>query len=176
LLLCKVDLLGLDFLTFGLKPLELYWLDVFDRLSDWQDVQLIIYGDACLALAETQNESFIKSRLYCVVSFSPVPRVDVHRYSIQLLQTRHCVEEHDHKSTPFYCLHRPAQYIRSDALEVLKHAHTECLTKDSVGVLVVAVLNILGRHEQLNLIDLFLVQVPFLFHFLDLFHTLLLVA
>lgn len=78
---------------------------------------------------------------------SAIPGVDIHTQAVKLLQTCHCVEKHDNKTTTLDSLDSTTKHIGSYALEVLKDAHAECLTQDLVRVLVIAVSDVLRGEE-----------------------------
>ena len=81
------------------------------------------------------------------MSFSSIPRVDVHGNGIQLLETSESVEQKHDNTSAFYSLDGSAKNIRSDTLKVLNDAHAESLSKDLMGVLVVAVADVFRGHE-----------------------------
>lgn len=55
----------------------------------------------------------------------------------------------------------------------LEDAHAESVAQDLVGLIVVAVPNVCGRHEQFKGVILLYVQCPILYFFLELSHSFL---
>lgn len=144
--------------------------------SNRQDVKLIINSDACIAISKTENKSLIEARLNEAVSLSSVPRVHIHADCVQLLKTSHSIKHHDDEAATLYCLHGPAEDVRSYAFKVLQYAHAESLPQYLVRVLIEAIPDVLRRQEQLDLINFFLVEVSLSLLLLDLLQTLLFVT
>ena len=168
-------LLGLRVLHI-FRARYLHLLNVVDVLRNRQDVQFIINCQASATGTQAEYEPLVEARLNNLVSFGPVPRVDIHCNFVQLFQTRHRVEEHDYDSASLNSLHRSAEDVGCERLEILKNTHTKSLPKNLVRILIIAASELLARHEELNLVDLFFVQISLRFHFLDLLQPLLAVA
>lgn len=134
-----LDLESFIFL-FALKCGHFDFLDVLNVLSDWQNIELIIYRQTGFAVAQTKEKSFVKSRFHYVVGLRPIARVHIHGNLVELLKTSHRVQQHHDDATPFDSFHRPAKYVWRETLEVLKDAHSKCLTEDLMCVLVEAIL------------------------------------
>jgi hypothetical protein len=58
----------------------------------------------------------------------------------------------------------------------LNDTHAISLPQNAMSIFIVTVFNILGRHEELNLIYLFLIQITFGLQLFNLLEPLLLVA
>ena len=80
----------------------------------------------------------------------PVSRVHVHRHRIQLLETRHGLEQQHDDSATLDRLDRPGEQVGRDGFVILQDEHTECLTEDLGAVFVVCISNIGDGDKELK--------------------------
>ena len=99
-----------------------------------------------------------------------------HHHRVELLQTRHVLQENRDDAAALHRLDRAAQQVRRDRFEVLEHQHSVGLTENVLGVLVVAPADLRARHEQVERVLAVLIVQAATDQLLDLSHTLLLVS
>ena len=145
-------------------------------VGNGEDVELVVHHDAVLVPAQREEEPLIEPGLDLGVRVSPVPLVHVHRYRMQLLQTRHGLEQEDDQPSALHRLDGPAEQVGRECLEVLEDEHLEGVSEYLVRFLVVGVPDFVGADEELEgVVDVLIVE-PLHLHVLDLLHALLLVA
>lgn len=99
-----------------------------------------------------------------------------HGQSVELLQARHCLQEQDNDSTTLHRLNRPREQVWRDRLVILQNEHTECLTENLSGILVVCVSDVGDGDEELERILIIRFPDSTLYITLDLGFSLLAVA
>jgi hypothetical protein len=76
--------------------------------------------------------------------------VHIHGHGVELFERRHGLEQQHHDTATLDGLHSASQQVGCQRLKVLKDAHAERITQDSVCFFVVAIADICRRNKQLE--------------------------